>query len=30
MAFAHRYVEGLADPVDGLVVDGTVDPAAVR
>jgi ABC-type nitrate/sulfonate/bicarbonate transport system substrate-binding protein len=27
---ARRYVEGLADPVDGLVVDGSVDPAALR
>ncbi len=27
---ARRYVDGLADPVDGLVVDGAVDPAALR
>lgn len=27
---ALRYAEGLADPVDGLVVDGAVDPAALR
>lgn len=27
---ARRYVQGLADPVDGLVVDGSVDPAALR
>lgn len=27
---ARRYVEGLADPVDGLVTDGSVDPAALR
>jgi ABC-type nitrate/sulfonate/bicarbonate transport system substrate-binding protein len=27
---AQRYVAGLADPVDGLVVDGAVDPAALR
>lgn len=27
---ARRYVERLADPGDGLVVDGVVDPAALR
>lgn len=27
---AQRYVARLADPLDGLVVDGSVDPAALR
>lgn len=27
---AQRYVDRLADPGDGLVVDGSVDPAALR
>lgn len=27
---ARRYVERLGDPGDGLVVDGSVDPAALR
>lgn len=27
---ARRYVDGLADPVDGLVVDGAVDHDALR
>lgn len=27
---AQRYVDRLADPGDGLVVDGAVDPAALR
>jgi ABC-type nitrate/sulfonate/bicarbonate transport system substrate-binding protein len=27
---ARRYVERLADPAEGLVVDGLVDPAALR
>ncbi|KRF34787.1 ABC transporter substrate-binding protein [Nocardioides sp. Soil805] len=27
---AQRYVDRLADPLDGLVVDGAVDPAALR
>lgn len=27
---ARRYVERLADPVEGLVPDGSVDPAALR
>ena len=27
---AQRYVDRLADPLDGLVVDGSVDPAALR
>lgn len=27
---ARRYVDGLGDPRDGLVVDGSVDPAALR
>jgi ABC-type nitrate/sulfonate/bicarbonate transport system substrate-binding protein len=29
-ALAQRYVERLADPGDGLVPDGAVDPAALR
>ena len=27
---AQRYVARLADPLDGLVADGAVDPAALR
>jgi ABC-type nitrate/sulfonate/bicarbonate transport system substrate-binding protein len=27
---ARQYVAGMADPRDGLVVDGSVDPAALR
>lgn len=27
---ARQYVEGLGDPRDGLVLDGSVDPAALR